>query len=423
MSIASLWAAALPPRPAGAEGAIALGQTDSISADGLAFGAHYNDFDPNRIAGQSVAECALSQASETAHKACKIIGTFHDRCFALAQDAKLNPHGVGLSLAETRKAADALAMDQCRKMTGAAGAKTCAVLRDGCDGEAAFRGDPIDATGFKDRAYASLNKRDYDHAAADFGMVIKLDPQNAVAYNDRAAAYKLKGDLDHALADYEQAIALDPKYADAYNNRGTVHLARKEFDLAMADFNMAIALNGQKPTPYINLGLIYDAKGDYDGAIAQFSKAIAIDPPRRNRLSTARPQRCQEGRLCRGHRRFRRGDPAQSQRRHAADLARPGAAQERRQRRSRGRYRRRQGAAARCRPEPRKAGRRCALDYLIAAIRCSSAPIKDLDRAAADVADAGSCAARSGPGRYVPASARCNRPSAAGSSGRRIRRR
>jgi hypothetical protein len=85
--VASLWAAALPPRPAGAEGAIALGQTDSISADGLAFGTHYNDFDPNRGAGLSVAECTLSQAPEPAHKACKIIGTFHDRCFALAQDA------------------------------------------------------------------------------------------------------------------------------------------------------------------------------------------------------------------------------------------------------------------------------------------------------------------------------------------------
>jgi tetratricopeptide (TPR) repeat protein len=176
---------------------------------------------------------------------------------------KLKPHGVGLSLAENRTAADALALDQCRKMAGSAHAKACAVLRNGCDGEAAFRGDPTDATGFHDRGFAYLNKRDYDHAAADFGKVIKFDPQN--------------------VADYNQAIAIDAKYADAYNNRGTVHLARREFDLAVADFNQAIApqavtLNGQKSTPYINLGLIYDAKGDCDEASAQFSKAIAIDP-------------------------------------------------------------------------------------------------------------------------------------------------
>jgi tetratricopeptide (TPR) repeat protein len=267
-----------PLQPAGAEGAIAMGQTDTVATDGLAFGAHYNDFDPNRIVGQAVAECSVSAASDTAHKACKIIGTFHDRCFSLAQDAKLTPHGVGLSLAENRKAADALAMDQCRKMAGTANSKVCAVLRNGCDGEAAFRGDPIDATGFHDRAMASLNKRDYDHAAADFGIVIKLNPQDPAAYNDRAVALRLKGDLDHALADYDQAIAFDAKYADAYNNRGTIHLARREFDLAMADFNQAIILNGQKPTPYINLGLIYDAKGDYESASAQFTKAIAIDP-------------------------------------------------------------------------------------------------------------------------------------------------
>jgi tetratricopeptide (TPR) repeat protein len=271
-----------------AEGAIAMGQTDTVGTDGLAFGAHYNDFDANRIAGQSIAECRISAASERAQNACAIIGTFHDRCFSLAQDDRLKPHGVGLSLAENRKTADTLAMDQCRKMAGSAHARACTVLRNGCDGDGAFRGSPIDATGFNDRAFASLNKRDYDHAAADFDEVIKFNPQNAAAYNDRAAAYKLKGDLDRALADYNQAIAIDPNYADAYNNRGTVHLARREFDLAGADFNQAITLqavalqantpNAQKSTPYINLGLIYDAKGDYDAANAQFTKAIAIDP-------------------------------------------------------------------------------------------------------------------------------------------------
>jgi tetratricopeptide (TPR) repeat protein len=272
------------PDPDHAEGALAMGQTDSVGTDGPAFGAHYNHFDPYRIVGQSVAECRASAASEPAHNACKIIGTFHDRCFSLAQDEKLKPHGVGLSLAENRTAADALATDRCRKMAGSAHAKACAVLRNGCDGEAAFRGYPIDAIGFHDRGFACLNKRDdYDHAAADFGEVVKFNPQNGAAYNDRAAAYKLKGDFDRALVDYNQAIAIDAKYADAYNNRGTVHLARREFDLAVADFNQAIALqavtlNGQKSTPYINLGLIYDAKGDYDEAKAQFSKAIAIDP-------------------------------------------------------------------------------------------------------------------------------------------------
>jgi Tfp pilus assembly protein PilF len=268
----------IDPHPGHAAGAIAMGQTDTIAADGLAFGAHYNDFDPNRIAGQSIAECRLSAASERSRNACMIIGTFHDRCFSLAQDSKLTPHGVGLSLAENRKAADAMAMDQCRKMAGSARSKACAVLRNGCDGDGAFRGDPVDATGFDDRGFAFLSKRDYDHAAADFGEVIKFNPQNVTAYNDRATAYKLKGDLDSALADFNQAIAIDPKYADAYNNRGTVHLTRHEFDLAIADFNQAIMLNSQKTTPYINLGLVYDAKGDYEEAGAQFSKAIAIDP-------------------------------------------------------------------------------------------------------------------------------------------------
>ena len=272
----SLLAAGLYSRPAGAEGAIAIGQTDTIAADGLAFGAHYNDFDPGRVVGQTMAECALSPVSDNARKACKIIGTFHDRCFSLAQDAKLDPHGVGLSFAENRKAADALALDQCRGMAGAANAKTCAVLRNGCDGEAAFRGDPIDATGFNDRGFAFLNKRNFDRAAADFGEVIKLNPKDVGAYNGRATAYKLKGDLDHALADFNQAIAIDPNFADGYNNRGTVHLARQEFDLAIADFGEAIKLNPNDATPLIRRAEAKLKTGDSAGAAADIAAAKAL---------------------------------------------------------------------------------------------------------------------------------------------------
>jgi tetratricopeptide (TPR) repeat protein len=241
---ASLAAVALHPRPGSAEGAIAMGQTDTVGADGLAFGAHYNDFDPNRIAERASGECRVSAASERARNACTIIGTFHDRCFSLAQDEKLTPHGAGLALAETRKAADAMAIDQCRKMAGPAHSKACAVLRNGCDGEAAFRGDPIDATGF----------------------------------NDRAAAYKLKGDLDRALADDDHAIALDPKYADAYNNRGTVHLARRDYDLAIADFGEAIKLNPNDAGPLYSRGQAKLKSGDTAGGEADIAAAKALRP-------------------------------------------------------------------------------------------------------------------------------------------------
>jgi tetratricopeptide (TPR) repeat protein len=275
---ASLLAIAMHPRPGSADGAIAMGQTDTVGTDGLAFGAHYNDFDPSRIAGEARGECRVSAASERARNACTIIGTFHDRCFALAQDDKLTPHGAGLALAETRKAADAMALDQCRKMAGPAHSKACAVLRNGCDGEAAFRGDPIDATGFNDRAFAYLNQHDYDHAAADFGAAIKFNPQNVAAYNDRAAAYKLKGDLDRALADCDQAIALDPKYAGAYNNRGTVHLARRDYDLAIADFGEAIKLNPNDAGPLYSRGQAKLKSGDTAGGEADIAAAKALRP-------------------------------------------------------------------------------------------------------------------------------------------------
>jgi tetratricopeptide (TPR) repeat protein len=206
----TLLAATALPRSADAAGAIAMGQTDTVGTDGLAFGAHYNDVDANRIASESVAECRISAASERARNACTVIGTFHDRCFSLAQDAKMTPHGAGLSLAENRKAADAMAMDQCRKMAGPAHRKTCAVMRNGCDGDGAFRGDPIDAAGFRDRAFAYFNKQDYDHAIADFGAAIRLNPGDATALLGRAEAKLKAGDPAGAEADVAAAKALRP---------------------------------------------------------------------------------------------------------------------------------------------------------------------------------------------------------------------
>ena len=104
---------------------------------------------------------------------------------------------------------------------------------------------------FKDRDLVRLyynrgieydEKRDYDHAIADYNEVIHLDPIYAKAYCDRGNAWRNKGDLDRAIADYNEAIRLDPKDAGCYKNRGVANLYAGSLSRALADLNQASEL-------------------------------------------------------------------------------------------------------------------------------------------------------------------------------------
>jgi tetratricopeptide (TPR) repeat protein len=55
-----------------------------------------------------------------------------------------------------------------------------------------------------------MQKRDYDHAIANFSQVFKIDPYFATAYYNRGASYYEKENFDTAIADLTQALKIDP---------------------------------------------------------------------------------------------------------------------------------------------------------------------------------------------------------------------
>jgi hypothetical protein len=87
-------------------------------------------------------------------------------------DSSASPHGTGLAMAEERQRADLLVMEQCRKTAGPSRRDVCAIIGNGCDGEANFLGTPRDELAFKERATAYFNKGDLDHAIADYDQAI-----------------------------------------------------------------------------------------------------------------------------------------------------------------------------------------------------------------------------------------------------------
>jgi tetratricopeptide (TPR) repeat protein len=137
----------------------------------------------------------------------------------------------------------------------------------GDDSPSHLRADLHSATGCYDRGVASLDRKDYDRAIADFTEAIRYKPKYAAAYYNRGFAHLDRKDYDRAIADYDQVIALNPKLASAYSNRGNAFRAKGALDRANADFDQAEALTRDEQSR-----LHPEQRADRSGAMRAFSE-------------------------------------------------------------------------------------------------------------------------------------------------------
>jgi tetratricopeptide (TPR) repeat protein len=149
---------------------------------------------------------------------------------------------------------------------------------------------PEPSTSF-DRGMACLERKEFDHAIAEFTAAIGLDPRHAPSFYNRGVAYGRLGfahasieQLDRAVHDYSEAIRLNPDYAHAYTNRaGIYHYksdlegSKQHYRDALADYAAAIALTDDGFAIF-NRGGLYRALGELENALADFSTVIARDP-------------------------------------------------------------------------------------------------------------------------------------------------
>ena len=68
---------------------------------------------------------------------------------------------------------------------------------------------------YSNRGNALGDKKDYEHAIADFDMAIKIDPKYATAFYNRADVKLTAGEKSGAIADYRQALTLRPGFKEA----------------------------------------------------------------------------------------------------------------------------------------------------------------------------------------------------------------
>ncbi|MFH0783159.1 MAG: tetratricopeptide repeat protein [Pseudomonadota bacterium] len=72
------------------------------------------------------------------------------------------------------------------------------------------------------KAFSTMQNRNYKRAIREFQNVIKLNKTNAQTYGNLGLCYAFLGQQEKAIAAFDQALIIDPNYAPAITNRAFV---------------------------------------------------------------------------------------------------------------------------------------------------------------------------------------------------------
>jgi len=159
------------------------------------------------------------------------------------------------------------------------------------DTRAEYADTPTDAAGFMRRGQASMSRRDFAGAAADFGRAVDLEPREPSHYVQRGYARLGARQPVLAMADFDHALTLKPGEPDALLGRGELYLSRKDLDRAQADFDAAIKAAPAGSAVGMRVGGVYAQAGLFTHALAAYDAWIAAHP-KDERLTQAFNSRC-----------------------------------------------------------------------------------------------------------------------------------
>jgi hypothetical protein len=124
-------------RPAGADGAMAVGVARGGVAKGYATGFAANLPNDKAARTSAVEGCRKDRNSNAdARGNCETVVTFKNKCVASAVDPKSGTPGAGWGTGTTQKAADGQALARCRKTAGSERVDSCEITDRYCDGTA-----------------------------------------------------------------------------------------------------------------------------------------------------------------------------------------------------------------------------------------------------------------------------------------------
>lgn len=146
---------------------------------------------------------------------------------------------------------------------------------------------PTDAASYVRRAEASMARRDYPGAVADFGKAIALEP-TAQHYVQRAGAHVGAGEAALAMADFDEALKLQPGNIAALVGRGRLYMISHDLARGQADLDAAVKAD---PNAAMAVGTIYANNQRFETGVADMDLWIERHP-QSDALATALMERC-----------------------------------------------------------------------------------------------------------------------------------
>lgn len=135
------------------------------------------------------------------------------------------------------------------------------------------------AATYNSRAIRYLQKRDDDHALADFSQAIHYSPHYAQAFLNRASLYLLRRDFQHAIADYDAVVDILPDQQIGYAARCWARaLWGQELDQARADCERALGYNSRSVESLNSRAMINLRENRWQDALSDYSTAAETDP-------------------------------------------------------------------------------------------------------------------------------------------------
>jgi hypothetical protein len=113
--------------PVLADGALAVGTTGNVAADGMAVGGAFNNRTVSQAIATALSTCRSQPNIPQAAAHCKIVGTFASKCYAAAFDSKSGTTGAGWAIAANLAATKKQALANCQATAGKDRAKFCQI--------------------------------------------------------------------------------------------------------------------------------------------------------------------------------------------------------------------------------------------------------------------------------------------------------
>jgi tetratricopeptide (TPR) repeat protein/predicted aspartyl protease len=152
-----------------------------------------------------------------------------------------------------------------------------------------------DAAAYARRGAASLGRRDFEHAIADFTRAFELNPNESEFVYQRGMAYWENKQPILAMSDLDRALELNPDYLAARISRAQLRSANEDragaaADLA-ADLDAADRLAPKQADVRFTLGQLFQKADLWSRAVAQYDLWIANHPDD-SKMSSALYRRC-----------------------------------------------------------------------------------------------------------------------------------